>query len=292
MAGQLKHCLMSAMATLSINKYRERECFTMRTDRLARSQANQIWRSLLVLISMLGLTSCGGQLGAGNNPNFSYATVSTNKPANSPCLGKGGGIAKEMLNAKSFEIVVAGGAGAISDTDWAALKPSFPWTKNSTRHLLFSDSCFFRSPGAPIDCSTENCFTTKQVYDHSWLLLTTVANTTCMPDSSGCPGQDVKPGFISVNTIDKCQVLIFSGPLIYELSDPAGNRYVMHATATGTPDLTGPQLPAGWKLEQKTISEPLVLNPHGGAGHCYYNIIRDNLVQSYHQYVYAGQRWP
>ena len=25
---------------------------------------------------------------------------------------------------------------------------------------------------------------------------------------------------------------------------------------------------------------------------CYHNVLRDNLLQSYHQYVFAGERWP
>jgi hypothetical protein len=248
--------------------------------------------ALLMVASLLALAGCGGQLGAGNHADFRYSTAITPKPANATCLGRGERIAKEMLNARTFEIVVAGGGNPISDADWASLNPTFPWTKNSTRHLLFDGTCFFRSPGAPLDCTGDACFTLKDVYNHSWLLLTTVANTTCLPDPSGCPGQDVKPGFVSVNTIDKCQELTFSGPTVYELSDPAGNRYVMHATSTGTPDVSGPKLPAGWTLQQKAITAPLVLDPHGGDGHCYYNIVRDNLVQSYHQYVYAGPSWP
>jgi hypothetical protein len=44
-------------------------------------------------------------------------------------------------------------------------------------------------------------------------------------------------------------------------------------------------------LTQTSISEPLTIQPRG-EGHCYYNILRDNLVQSYHQYVFADKMFP
>jgi hypothetical protein len=38
--------------------------------------------------------------------------------------------------------------------------------------------------------------------------------------------------------------------------------------------------------------EPLELLPFGGGDACYYNIVRDNRVQSYHQYRYAKEWYP
>jgi hypothetical protein len=35
-----------------------------------------------------------------------------------------------------------------------------------------------------------------------------------------------------------------------------------------------------------------VLLPFGGGDDCYYNVIRDNLVQSYHQIAYAADVYP
>jgi hypothetical protein len=101
----------------------------------------------------------------------------------------------------------------------------------------------------------------------------------------------VNPGYVSINTIDKCQRMQYDGPSIYELSDGQGNLYVMHAADDGTPDLS-PTLPEGWTLTERTLEEPLVLLPFGGGNSCYFNIIRDNLVQSYHQYAYAGEQYP
>jgi hypothetical protein len=245
---------------------------------------------MLVVIALVG---CGGQTGPGNDPNFSFSTAPSPRPTSSACIGGAGAtVAKEMINIRTFEIVLGGGANAMSDEDWAEFRPRLPWMKNSTRFLLFDDSCFFRSPGAPADCTGDECITFMEIFDHSWLLLTTLDNATCLPDASGCPADEVRPGFMSVSSIDKCQQLTFNGPTIYELSDPAGNRYVMHATATGTPDIGTVQLPAGWQLAEKSIGEPFVIEPVGGGEACYYNILRDNLLQSYHQYVYVGERWP
>ncbi len=249
-------------------------------------------RIALVLLTLL-LAGCGGQIGPGNDPNFSFSTTPSPRPAGSTCLGQGGpSVAKELINVRTFEIVVAGGANPMPDEQWADFRPRLPWMKNSTRFLLFDDSCFFRSPGAPVDCVGDACVTFIEEFDHTWLLLTTLDNATCLPEASGCVRDEIRPGFVSVSSISKCHQLTFSGPTIYELSDPAGNRYVMHATATGTPDTTTVQLPNGWQLQAKTISEPLVIEPVGDGDDCYYNILRDNLLQSYHQYVYAGPSWP
>ena len=201
-------------------------------------------------------------------------------------------MAKELLNIRTFEIVLGGGANPMPDEAWAGFRPRLPWIKNSTRFLLFDDSCFFRSPGVPADCVGDACVRFIEEFNHTWLLLTTLDNAICLPNAAGCPGDAITPGHVSVSAINKCQQLRFNGPTIYELSDPADNRYVMHATATGTPDTSAVQLPPGWQLQAKTISAPLVVEAAGGGAACYHNIVRDNLLQSYHQHVFAGPQWP
>jgi hypothetical protein len=135
------------------------------------------------------------------------------------------------------------------------------------------------------------CFTIDELLGYTWLKLTTVVGNSCFPDTAGCSGDQVKAGYVSINTIAKCHRLVYPGPTIYELADGKGNRYVMHATATGKPDLTA-TLPAGWTLTARDISEPLTLLPFGGGDSCYYNVIRDNLVQSYHQVAFSGVQYP
>ncbi|MCC6616317.1 MAG: hypothetical protein IT320_22785 [Anaerolineae bacterium] len=226
---------------------------------------------------------------------ITYATMQTQMPQGAACAGgrdESTAIAKEILNLETDNIYVAGGANPIPDDVWASYGFRLPLLKNSTRNLLFDGSCFFRSPDAPPDCSGDACFSIDEIEGYTWLKLTTIAGNSCFPDASGCSGDVVNPGYVSINTIAKCHRMVFDGPVIYELSDGLGNLYVMHATATGTPDVTGPVLPQGWALTERTISEPLVLLPFGGGNQCYYNIVRDNLVQSYHQYVYAGDQYP
>lgn len=225
---------------------------------------------------------------------LTYATVQTNMPEGAICAGKGDSptIAKEILNLESHDIFVAGGTNPMPDEVWTNYSFRLPLMKNSTRRLLFTGSCFFRSPGASATCQGDDCLKVQTVVDYTWLKLTTIVGQSCFPDASGCNSDVVNPGYISINTIAKCQRIVFDGPVIYELADGKGNKYVMHATGTGTPDTKNPNLPQGWTLTERTITTPLVLLPFGGGNDCYYNVIRDNLVQSYHQYMYAGNRYP
>lgn len=225
---------------------------------------------------------------------LSYATVATTRPEGSPCAGAGGDeptIAKEIFNLDSDDIYVAGGDNPMPDAVWSEYRFLLPFLKNSTRNLMFDSSCFFRSPDAPADCTGEACFTVETLFDYTWLKLTTVVGQSCFPDAAGCRGDGVDAGYVSINTIAKCHEITYSGDTVYVLSDGAGNRYVMHATATGVPDLS-PSLPAGWSLEAVEIDEPLTIYPSGGGDSCYYNVVRDALVQSYHQIAYAGQTYP
>ncbi|GAB4520743.1 MAG: hypothetical protein OHK0046_31370 [Anaerolineae bacterium] len=226
---------------------------------------------------------------------ITYATVQSSLPETYACAGgseDSPGVAKEILNLETDDIFVAGGDNPMPDDVWADYRFRLPILKNSTRNLLFDQSCFYRSPDATVTCSGDSCFTLEEIVDYSWLKLTTVAGNDCYPDASGCSGDEVKPGYVSINTIAKCHRIVYEGPTIYELADGQGNRYVMHATETGVPDVDGPELPEGWTLQAVTIDEPLVLLPFGGGDECYYNVIRDNLVQAYHQIEYAGEQYP
>ncbi len=226
---------------------------------------------------------------------ITYATVQTQMPEGAACAGgsdESTGIAKEILNLETDDIYVAGGSNPMPDDEWAGYSFRLPVLKNSTRNLMFDGSCFFRSPDAPVTCTGDACFTIEEIVGYTWLKLTTVAGNECYPDASGCSGDVVNPGYVSINTIAKCHHIVYDGPTIYELADGNGNLYVMHATADGIPNVEGPQLPAGWTLTEREITEPLVLQPFGGGDSCYYNVIRDNLVQSYHQYAYAEAQYP
>lgn len=224
---------------------------------------------------------------------ITFATVETERPDGSTCIGgdSSPGIAKEILDLETDVIYVAGGSNPMPDDVWSGYTFILPWIQNSTRHLLFTGSCFFRSPDAPADCVGSECMTIEEHFGYTWLKLNTVEGQTCYPDASGCSGDTVQPGYVSITTITKCHEITFTGT-IYELDDGAGNRYVMHATGDGLPSVSAPVLPMGWSLTERSLDEPLVLLPRGGGDACYYNIIRDNTVQSFHQFAFAEEIYP
>jgi hypothetical protein len=73
---------------------------------------------------------------------------------------------------------------------------------------------------------------------------------------------------------------------IWEMLDPYGNVYVMHANPDGMPDTVTPTLPQGWHIETRILDEPLVLDPRGKG--CRYTLVKDDQDQAYHQYVFDG----
>ncbi|MBX3010939.1 MAG: hypothetical protein KF832_05505 [Caldilineaceae bacterium] len=249
---------------------------------------------LLVVIGLIG----GGYLYVQQlitlPPLPSYdTTIISGKPAAASCINKGGKapLAIELIDLGADVVYLAGGANPISEATWDTTTVRFPQMKNSKRYLLFDDSCLYRSPDKPATCQGEACSTFVELYHHTWFLLNRLAGQQCYPATKGCYQDGVEAGYLSITTIDKCQELTWNGPTIYVLDDHQGNRYIMHATATGTPDLAQVVLPMGWTVRAETISTPLTIQPRG-AGHCYYNIVRDNLVQSYHQYSFADTTFP
>ena len=77
----------------------------------------------------------------------------------------------------------------------------------------------------------------------------------------------------------------------YQMSDDKGNRYAMHATETGTPNLNV-VLPEGFTVQKVALKEPLVIMPFGEKEDCYFNIVGDHLGAGYHQYQYANDFYP
>ncbi len=125
---------------------------------------------------------------------------------------------------------------------------------------------------------------------HTWVALSKIDAYDCIPTLSDCKGMVAAPGALLVVVTEKCHQLQFEGDVIF-LDGPSGERAVMHATNDGVPTVEV-RLPAGWSLRRETLSAPLVLEPFGGEGKCFYNIIRDEKLQSYHQFRYAGAMWP
>lgn len=227
-------------------------------------------------------------------PSFSgsYRTVQSTMPVTFSCVWGGGerpGVAKEIVDIRTDIAYLAGGENPMPDDVWEATSFNFPIIKNSDRNLVFDETCFYRSPGTEADCEGDTCFVFEELAGYTWMSLLILLGQDCYPDAVGCSTDGVNAGYVTFTTIDKCQRLVFNGPVIYELRDGTGNVYVMHATATGTPDLT-PTLPDGWTLSERTLEEPLELLPFGGGDPCYYNTVRDN--QGYHQVAYTGDTYP
>lgn len=204
-------------------------------------------------------------------------------------------VALELMDLASDVVYVAAGDDPISQEEFNSIKVSLPFLKNTNRHLLFNESCFFSSPTNDLsDCSGMSCFSFRTFLSHSWLAMAGAYQQTCFPSSNGCRLDAVDPGFVSITTINKCQVVTFLGPHIYVLSDGKGNKFVMHATKDGivrAENGVNVQLPSGFAIEREFISQPLILYPRG-ENSCYYNILRDNEVQSYHQFDFSSNSSP
>lgn len=222
----------------------------------------------------------------------SYAATPSTWPAETACLNpaKPRGIAKEIMVGSMMTIAIAGGDKAISDDDWRSFDPGFGNTKNSDRHLLFQRSCFSRSPSRPSTCTGDDCRDIVEVGGHTWVALSKVEAADCWPNASACAATGAHEGGLFVVVTRKCHELVFEGS-VRMLRGPHGESAVMHATADGHPTLDV-QLPPGWTLQEETLSEPLVVHPFGGGDACFYNIIRDHRLQSYHQLSYATSVYP
>lgn len=236
----------------------------------------------------LTLAGCGGAPMMPGPSDVTYPATPIAWPAEVEC-GEKPAIAKEVMVPRTRSVVVAAGADPISDAEWVDYSPSLLRVKNSTRHLLFSDSCFWRSPGTPADCAGESCRTITEFDGHTWMDMSQIIGMSCV-GGDDCDPQAVAPGDLAVVVTAKCHRITFTGEA-FLLRGPGGEQAVMHATPDGQPTTDVP-LPPGWTLTREALPEPLVLLPFGAGDDCYYNIIRDARGQSYHQFGYAGPTWP
>lgn len=225
----------------------------------------------------------------------SFQTTPSIRPEGSTCLnqeeGEEAGKAKELMNIDTRLVVIGFGDNSMPNDEWSDYKPSLPWAKNVDRRMTVDSSCIYRSPAAPADCEGAACSAIQEEADYEWVELAIVHSQNCFPTAdAGCSATEIEPGALDIKVMSKCHVLVWEDE-IYELVDPAGNRYVMQATEVGTPDLN-PTLPEGWTLNLVTLEEPLVLPPHGGGDNCYHNVLKDHLAQTYHQYVFVEETYP
>ena len=244
-----------------------------------------------LLIVALGVLSCASVPDA-KARGISYSTEPAAWPAGKGCLNKQRGpiVAKEVLMGRTMTVVVSGGSKPISDEAWVDFSPGWFNRKNSDRHTLFQRSCFIRSPDAPASCEGPGCARIVELEGYTWVELSKVEAVDCLPATGGCDPAKVKPGQLAFVVTRKCHELVFDGA-VYMLRGPRGERAIMHATADGKPT-TEVALPEGWKLTVETLTEPLVVHPYGRGDACFYNVLRDARLQSYHQLAYAGATYP
>ena len=241
--------------------------------------------TIFLMVLAIGFTSCLS-IDTIEETGIKYNTIPSEMPTN---IEFGAiGLAKELLNVKDKTVVINGGDNPIPTEDWDDFNPRYPWKKNLDRFTLFDSTTFYRSPNVSKDCT--DCFTEIEYKDYSWLELAEIVGVAYIPDETDI----LKPeeGHVVIKTVQKCQILLFkSGSTIYDLTDNKGNSYIMHAIESGEPNLAV-ELPEGWTLESRVLTEDFILMPFGGGDFCYYNILGDNLGQGYHQYKYADTTYP
>ena len=224
--------------------------------------------------------------------DLSYETVHVSWPEDTECINEEDPeIAKEIVIGDTLMVAVAGGDNPIPDSEWEDFRPGWGNRKNSTRNLQFDDSCFARSPGADADCDGETCATIAEVKGHTWIELSQILAVDCLPSGGTCNPQKLKSGELAFIVTRKCHRLTFDGEQLF-LYGPDGEKAVLHASAGTEDPTTDVALPDGWSIEREILDEPLTIHPFGGEGECYYNVIRDELQQSYHQIAYAGDTYP
>jgi len=240
----------------------------------------------------IAITACRGGLPSAERAGIHYAAVPSPWPADRACINqeRGAIVAKEVLMGRTKTVVVAGGENPISDDAWEAYSPGLFNQKNSDRHTLITRSCFARSPEAPADCQAEACRRVVEKDGFTWVELSKIEAADCSPADGGCDPAHVRAGQLATVVTRKCHELVFEGRVLL-LRGPRGEAAVMHATAKGV-QTTNVTLPSGWQLRHETLAEPLVLHPFGGGDACYYNILRDEKRQSYHQFRYADPGYP
>lgn len=238
----------------------------------------------LIILSALSFQSCGIKTAKEVGLHFSTEKSKLPETLNWKKIG----FAKELINQKEMIVVISGGSNPLPLDQWDAFEPSFPYTKNIDRHLLFHQTAFYRSPNTDVNCKDADCIKQREYKNYTWVEM---AKPICV-DYVGGETDIIKPeqGHLVIKTIQKCQTVLFADS-IFQLTDNKGNYYVMHATETTKPN-TSVVLPTGWSIRKVMLTEPLIISPFGGGNECYYNIVGDHLGQGYHQYIFAEQFYP
>ena len=210
---------------------------------------------------------------------------------------------------------------SMSADEWEDYEPPEGYLKNSTRNLQFNQSHFLNSPGESAGVvsyiSTADQPDTPQGY--TWASMSKVVNAMWPYDSSQYEGISRKdafyagaltltppPGVVKMTINEKPQYMKFwahqdqdsdSERLQrYQIFDPWGNGYFMHASGNEDPadvkkSFKQADLPAGWSKKILKLKKDFVLEPAfsetGGEGRYNYNLIRDSSDNAYHQFKWS-----
>lgn len=264
-----------------------------------RTHPRLLFPPLVAILLLSGLLASGCRalaIPGSAEAGVTFSTAQATGPRDARCLNSGGeSAAHELINLRERIVVIGGGSNPIPDAEWPAFTPRLPWRKNINRNLQFRDSCFYRSPDSPADCTGAACQIERTYRGYTWIDLTRVDAIDCYPTpDAGCNDDgSVEAGAFALSITRKCHRLVFSDSA-YVLTDERGQQYVMHATERPTPTADDPALvlPADWTLQQVSLATPLTLLPFGGGDNCYHLVGRDNLGQGYHQFTFAGATYP
>lgn len=225
--------------------------------------------------------------------DFEVRMIPSQVPRDVLCLNTEtkGKHALEIIHPLKAMVAVQGGERQLAQEDWADFSPAVPWKKNQDIQNLYESHCHYRSPGAASDCDGWDCARYEEVSGYTWRKLGAFVAMGCYPTGSdGCESTNATPGHLAVILIEKCHVIRVKSPTM-ELTDPAGNKFVMNAHAAAEPT-TEVDLPAGWRVDIVERSEPLQVVPFGGGDECFHVVLNDSKKQFYHQFVDADGVFP
>jgi len=243
--------------------------------------------TILIVFILFVYTACIN-IAELEDTGLSYSTIESNYPDTTDIVWEEIGFAKEIINISEQFVFLSRGDNPIPANEWDDFKLTFPWFKNIDRNLMFDKTYFYRSIGRPVDC--EYCEVVIEQKGYTWTKLAEIIGVSYVP--KGVVDDGPGPGHLFIQTINKCQLVYFdAGRTVYDLADNQGNVYIMHATETGNPTAEV-ELPEGWSISTRVLSEAFILAPFGGGDDCYFNIVRDHLGQGYHQYKYSSLKFP
>lgn len=145
-------------------------------------------------------------------------------------------------------ILVWTNADMLTQEQFDAIELSDSWIKNEPREGIPNFAKFLRSP----DANQEGDFTTAEHFGYNWLFnAQVVENDVALPDNN--------QGLLTGRYIAKYHEVTFNtGSTLSVLISPEGEEYILISRDVNR--LTDiPIIPDNWELEERVISEDLIL---------------------------------